>query len=56
MLQRAVVGVPEDAVGRLVELAEAGVDQVVVALHDPHDRDALEAIAETARIARGGSP
>ena len=56
VLQRAVVGVPEDAVGRLVELAEAGVDQVVVALHDPHDRDALEAIAETARIARGGSP
>lgn len=48
VFERALVGVPSDAVERLRGLAVAGVDQVVVALHDPHDPDALEALAETA--------
>jgi alkanesulfonate monooxygenase SsuD/methylene tetrahydromethanopterin reductase-like flavin-dependent oxidoreductase (luciferase family) len=52
VFERGLIGTPEDAAGRLVELVEAGVDQVVVALHDPHDRDALEALAEATRVAR----
>ncbi len=52
IFERALVGLPEDAAGRLLELAEVGVDQVTIALHDPHDVDALEAIAESARIVR----
>ncbi len=48
ILDRALVGVPSNAVVRLRELAAVGVDQVVVALHDPHDHDALHALAETA--------
>lgn len=52
VLERALVGVPSDVAGHLVELARAGVDQVVVALHDPHDPDAIEAIAATAAILR----
>ena len=55
VLKRALVGVPKKAAGRLLELADAGVDQVVVALHDPHSRDALEAIAEVAAIVRSVS-
>jgi alkanesulfonate monooxygenase SsuD/methylene tetrahydromethanopterin reductase-like flavin-dependent oxidoreductase (luciferase family) len=52
LLERALVGVPDEAVHRLRELEAAGVDQVVVALHDPHDQDALEAVAETAELIR----
>ena len=52
ILDRALVGLPEDAAGRLGELADVGVDQVVVALHDPNDLDALHAVAELARILR----
>lgn len=52
ILARALVGVPADAAHRLRELEAAGVDQVVVALHDPHDKDALEAVAETAELIR----
>ncbi len=42
---RALVGEPSAAAERLAALAEAGVDQVVIAAHDPHDPDALEALA-----------
>lgn len=42
---RALVGTPEDVAQQLLDLARAGVDQVVVALHDPHDIDAIEALA-----------
>ncbi|MFW2381090.1 MAG: LLM class flavin-dependent oxidoreductase, partial [Acidimicrobiales bacterium] len=52
VFKRALVGVPADAVVRLGELEAAGVDQVVVALHDPHDPDAIEAVAETAALLR----
>lgn len=52
ILDRALVGTPEDAAGRMVELASIGVDQVTIALHDPHDIDALGAISEAANIVR----
>jgi alkanesulfonate monooxygenase SsuD/methylene tetrahydromethanopterin reductase-like flavin-dependent oxidoreductase (luciferase family) len=42
---RALVGDPVQVAERLSELRSAGVAQVVVALHDPHDGDALEALA-----------
>jgi alkanesulfonate monooxygenase SsuD/methylene tetrahydromethanopterin reductase-like flavin-dependent oxidoreductase (luciferase family) len=47
---RALLGVPSDAVDRLRELEAAGVEQVVVALHDPLDPDAIGAVAETAAL------
>lgn len=45
VFDRALLGTPDAIAVRLGELVEAGVDQVVVALHDPHDRDALQALA-----------
>jgi alkanesulfonate monooxygenase SsuD/methylene tetrahydromethanopterin reductase-like flavin-dependent oxidoreductase (luciferase family) len=53
VLDRALVGVPDQAVNRLGELEAAGVEQVVVALHDPHDPDAIAALAETAALLLG---
>ena len=50
IFERALVGVPSEAAVRLRELAAVGVEQVVVALHDPHDTDALQAIAETVSL------
>ena len=44
VFDRALLGTPPQARERLLELADAGVDQVVVALHDPHDPDALDAL------------
>lgn len=52
ILERALVGTPDQAAAQLRLLAAEGVDQAVVALHDPHDHDALEAIAETAKLIR----
>lgn len=46
LLGRALRGTPDDVAEQLGELALVGVDQVVVALHDPHQADALEALAE----------
>ncbi|MEL7158992.1 MAG: LLM class flavin-dependent oxidoreductase [Actinomycetota bacterium] len=45
LLGRALVGTPPAVAEQLAALAEAGVDQVVVAPHDPHAVDALEALA-----------
>lgn len=45
VLARALIGLPSQVAGQLAVLAAAGVDQVVVALHDPHDPDALDALA-----------
>ena len=47
VLSRALVGTPEEAAVRMAELAAAGVDQLLVALHDPHDPDALQALARS---------
>lgn len=48
VFDRALLGTPPQARLRLLELADAGVDQVVVALHDPHDTEALHALAHAA--------
>lgn len=53
IFSRALLGTPTRAAERLRELANVGVDQVVVALHDPHDPDALGALAET--VAESGT-
>lgn len=45
VLARALVGTPEEVAERLQSLARAGADQVVVALHDPHDPAALDTLA-----------
>ncbi len=50
VLDRALVGLPTSASVQLRELAAVGVDQVVVALHDPHDPEALHALAEAANL------
>lgn len=52
VLHRALTGDPTTVAGQLGALAEAGVDQLLVAFHDPHDRDGLEALAEARRQAR----
>ncbi|MBT8241996.1 MAG: LLM class flavin-dependent oxidoreductase [Acidimicrobiia bacterium] len=56
VFSRALLGVPSDAVGRLEELEAVGVEQVVVALHDPLDPDAIHAVAETAALFRATNP
>ncbi len=48
VLARALVGTPADASARIAALAASGADRLVVALHDPHDADALEALAAAA--------
>lgn len=50
VFERALVGTPEVVATQLRALAGAGVDQVVVALHDPHNPDALEATAQAASL------
>lgn len=50
VLDRALVGLPSNAAVRLRELAAVGVDQVVVALHDPHDPEALRALADAVNL------
>ncbi|MGI9615282.1 MAG: LLM class flavin-dependent oxidoreductase, partial [Acidimicrobiales bacterium] len=50
ILARALVGQPSEVATRLAELEAVGVDQVVVALHDPHDLDGLEALSEARRL------
>ncbi len=49
VFDRALIGTPDQVARQLQALARAGVDQAVVALHDPHHPDAIEAIAEAAR-------
>lgn len=53
VLSRALTGTPADAAGRIAQLAAAGADQLVVALHDPHDPGALEALAAAVRLVGG---
>ncbi len=52
VLARALLGDPAAVADQLQALAEAGVDQLLVACHDPHDLDALEALAEARRTVR----
>ncbi len=50
ILERALVGDPSEAVTRVAELEAVGVDQLVIALHDPHDREAIESVGEIVRL------
>ena len=50
VFDRALLGTPREVADRLEALATVGVDQVVVALHDPHDPSALEALAAGAAL------
>ncbi len=52
VMQRALTGLPADVAGQLEQLSAVGVEQIVVALHDPHDPDALEALAEAVELYR----
>jgi len=56
VLARALIGDPAAVAGQLNALAEAGVDQLLVALHDPHDHDGLDALAESRRLAQPSDP
>lgn len=51
LLERALVGRPEQVAERLAALSAVGVDQVVVAAHDPHDPDALVALVRGRELA-----
>ncbi len=55
IVAKALTGLPDEVADQLARLAAAGVDQVVVALHDPHDPDALEALAAAAALIGGSS-
>ncbi len=46
IMDRALVGTPNQVADQLGRLAAAGVDQVLVAAHDPHDSGLLEALSE----------
>lgn len=49
---RALVGSPERVADQIDDLREAGVEQLVVALHDPHDLDAVDRLATAVRLSR----
>lgn len=52
IFERALLGTPDDVAPQLEALARVGVEQVVVALHDPHDPDAIEALASAQAMCR----
>ena len=56
VLERGLIGLPSEVAEQLGALEAVGVEQVVVALHDPHDPDALRAIAEAAALFRSDDP
>ncbi|MEM9465193.1 MAG: LLM class flavin-dependent oxidoreductase [Actinomycetota bacterium] len=49
---RSLVGAPATIAEQLHALGAAGVERLVVALHDPHDLDAITGLGEAARAAR----
>ena len=52
VLARALVGTPPEVAAQIDALARAGVGQLLVALHDPHDPAALEALAAAVALSR----
>lgn len=52
VLGRALIGTPGEVALQLDALAGVGVEQLVVALHDPHDPDAIAALASARSAAR----
>jgi len=51
VFSRGLVGPPAQVADQLQALADAGAEQLVVALHDPHDADALTALAQARTLA-----
>ena len=51
VLERALLGTPEQVAEQMIQYHIAGVEQLVVALHDPHDTDSLHALATARSIA-----
>ncbi len=56
VIERALHGTPREVAAQLSRLAAAGVDQLLLAFHDPHDAGALEAFAEAREAFRGAQP
>jgi alkanesulfonate monooxygenase SsuD/methylene tetrahydromethanopterin reductase-like flavin-dependent oxidoreductase (luciferase family) len=51
VLTRALAGSPSAVADQLQRLRAAGADQLVVALHDPHHPEAVDALATAADLA-----
>jgi alkanesulfonate monooxygenase SsuD/methylene tetrahydromethanopterin reductase-like flavin-dependent oxidoreductase (luciferase family) len=49
-LAKALTGAPDEVAEQLAALTAAGVDQVLIAPVDPHDRSTLESLAEAAAL------
>ena len=50
VIERSLYGTSEQVAAQLAGLAEVGVEQLLLAFHDPHDADALEAFAEAMNV------
>lgn len=50
--RRALVGSPSHVAEQIDRLFQAGVEQLVVALHDPHDLDTVARLGEAGRLRR----
>lgn len=49
VLERALIGTPDEIGDQIAAWADAGADQLLLALHDPTDRDAIAALAAVTR-------
>lgn len=49
LFDRSLVGVPSQIAEKIRRFEVAGVQQLLIALHDPHDVDALDALGEAIR-------
>jgi len=54
VIERSIRGTPPEIVPQLASLHSAGVEQLVLAFHDPHDVAALEGFAEAMQAFRRG--
>ena len=52
LMERSLIGTPEAVGQRIHAYADAGVDQLLIALHEPHDAGALDALAAGVRAFR----
>ncbi len=53
VIERSLHGTPDEVAAQLARVASAGVEQLLLAFHDPHDARALEAFAEAIEAFRG---
>ncbi len=54
VIERALCGRPEEIPEQLARLREVGVEQLLLAFHDPHEAQALEAFAEAREAFEAG--